>query len=281
MASDTHTRDLPVTRIQPITGWMPLNLGELWRYREMLYFLVWRDVKVRYKQTAIGMLWAIIRPFATMIVFSVVFGTFARIPSDDLPYPVFAYVALLPWTYFSSAVGASATGLVSNGGLIGKIYFPRLIIPLISVITPLADFAASFVILLGMMLWYGLVPTWNVLLLPVFLLCALLTALAVGIWLSTFHTRYRDVGYAVPFLLQAWMYASPVVYPVSLVPEPLRLIYSLNPMTGVIEGFRWALLGADAPDFGVIAVSMGMVLVLLVSGMAYFKRVEDTFADVI
>jgi len=260
---------------------LDLDLEALWEYRELLYFLVWRNVKVRYKQTVIGAGWVVLQPLLTMIIFTVIFSYLAKIPSDGLPYPIFAYTALLPWTYFSQAVGRTGGGLVGNANLISKVYFPRLIIPLASVVTPLVDLLLSFVILLGLMVWYGIAPTWGVVALPLFLFMALVTALAVGLFLSALNVKYRDVGYVIPFLTQFWMYASPVVYPVSLVPEQWRLLYSLNPMVGVIEGFRWALLGTQSPDFGVMAVSAVVVLALLFGGIVYFKHMERTFADVI
>ncbi|MGH6628621.1 MAG: ABC transporter permease, partial [Burkholderiales bacterium] len=228
----------------------------------MLYFLVWRDIKVLYKQTAIGASWALLQPLMTMIIFTVVFGNFAKIPSDGLPYPIFAYAALLPWTYFAQAIGRGGTSLVADARLISKVYFPRLIVPISAAVAPLVDFAIAFVLLLGMMVWFGITPTWGVLALPLFLLLAVVTALAVGLWLSALNVRYRDVGHAIPFLIQFWMYASPVAYPVSLVPDRWRLLYSLNPMAGVIEGFRWALLGNKSPDFIVMTISTTAVLAL-------------------
>ena len=271
----------PTVVIEPRSGLFDLDLEAVWEYRELLYFLVWRHVKVRYKQTAIGVAWVILQPLLTMMVFTVIFSYLVKIPSDGLPYPIFAYTALLPWTYFSQALTRGGGGLVSNANLISKVYFPRLLIPLASVVTPLVDFGLSFVILLGLMVWYGIVPTWGVLALPLFLLLALMTALAASLFLSALNVKYRDVGYVIPFLTQFWMYASPVIYPVSLVPEKWRLLYSLNPMVGVIEGFRWALLGTKSPDFRVIAVSASVVVMLLFGGIVYFKQSERTFADVI
>jgi lipopolysaccharide transport system permease protein len=256
-------------------------LAALWEFRELLYFLVWRNVKVRYKQTIIGSAWAIIQPLTTMIIFTLIFGHFAKIPSDGLPYSIFAYTALLPWNYFSQAVSRSSDSLVSNTNLVRKVYFPRLIILMAEVTSPLVDFLISFLALLVMMAWFGIAPGRGVLALPLFLLLALTTALAMGLWLSALNTRYRDVGHTVPFLIQIWMYASPVAYPVSLIPERWRLLYSLNPMVGVIEGFRWTLLGKEAPAFGVIAVSAAVVVALLLGGIIFFKRMEHTFADVI
>ena len=271
----------PVLVIQPRRVWFHLDLAALWQYRELLYFLVWRDVKVRYKQTAIGATWAILQPLMTMVIFTVIFGHFAKIPSDGLPYPIFAYTALLPWTYFASALNRSSASVVSEAHLISKVYFPRVILPLAGTVSGIIDFAVAFVLLLGMMIWYGIMPTWGIVALPLFLLLAFATALAVGLWCSALNVRYRDVGYTIPFLTQCWMYASPVAYPVSLVPENWRFFYSLNPMAGVIEGFRWALLGKQGPDFGVMAVSAVVVVVLLVGGLVFFRRMENTFVDVV
>lgn len=270
---------IPKLVIKPQRGLLELDLASLWEYRDLLYFLVWRDVKVRYKQTVIGVAWAILQPFTTMIIFTVVFGKLAKIPSDGLPYPVFAYTALLPWGYFSQALNRSGTSLVASSHLITKVYFPRLMIPLAAATTPAVDFAVSFSILLGLMAYYGITPTLNLLYLPFFMLLAILTALSVGLWLSPLNIRFRDVGYIIPFLTQIWMYASPVVYPVSLVPEAWRWAYSLNPMVGVIEGFRWALLGKENPAIAVIGVSASMVLIMFIGGVIFFKRMENTFAD--
>ncbi len=271
----------PLVVIQPTKGLFHLDLQAVWQYRELLYFLVWRDVKVRYKQTVIGAAWAIVQPLMTMVIFTVIFGTFAKIPSDGLPYPIFAYAALLPWNYFSQATSLSSASVVSNGSLIKKVYFARLIVPISAVLTPLVDFAIAFAVLLAMMAWFAIAPTGGVLALPCFVLLAMLTALAVGIWLSALNARYRDVGYVIPFLNQFWMFASPVIYPFSLVPDQWRLLYSLNPMVGVIEGFRWALLGKAAPNFEVMAASAVVVTVLLLGGIVYFKHMERIFADVI
>lgn len=267
--------------IQPTRSLFDLDLKAVWEYRELLYFLVWRDVKVRYKQTAIGVAWVILQPLLTMMVFTVIFGYLVRIPTDGLPYPLFVFTALLPWTYFSQALTRGGGGLVSNANLISKVYFPRLIIPLSSVVTPAVDFLLCFVVLVGLMVWYGVAPTWGVLALPLFLLLALLTALAFALLLSPIHVKYRDVGYVVPFLTQFWMFASPVIYPVELIPEKWRLLYSLNPMVGVIEGFRWALLGDQTPNFLAMVVSAVVVLVLLAAGVVCFRRGERTFADIV
>jgi lipopolysaccharide transport system permease protein len=268
-------------RIQPSRGWLSLELGELWKYRELLYFLAWRDVKVRYKQSLLGAGWAILQPLLTMVIFTFVFNKFAGVDSEGIPYPVFAYAALLPWQYFASAIGRSGVSLVNSSNLITKVYFPRLIVPLAAAIAPLVDFAVAFVILIAMMLFYGISPTRAVFTLPVFLLLAFITALAVSLWLSALNVRYRDVGYVIPFMVQAWMYISPVAYPSDLVPAQWRWLYGLNPMAGVIEGFRWALLGnGQVPDF-LIIISSGIVLVILVGGLIYFQHTEETFADVI
>src|SRR6266436_2921513 len=271
----------PVIRIEPSQGWFSLRLWQLLEYQELLYFLAWRDVKVRYKQTVIGVGWAVLQPVITMIVFTAIFGRFAKIPSDGLPYPIFSFSALIPWTYFATALNRSMASVVAESQLISKVYFPRLILPLAGTLAGIVDFSISLIVLLGMMVWYGVDITWWLLTLPAFMLFALLTALAVGLWLSALNVRYRDVGHAVPFLIQIWMFLSPVAYPVSLVPEKWRLLYSLNPMVGVIEGFRWALLGKESPDFKLIAVSTAVVVALLLGGLVYFKRIERTFADVV
>ncbi len=275
------TSDIPVTRIEPSRSWPSLNLKEIWEYRELLYFLIWRDVKVKYKQTIIGAGWAILQPLITMIVFTLVFKKIADIRSDNIPYPIFAYTALLPWNLFAGALNRSTVSLVAQVSLISKVYFPRLIIPLSATISGVVDFAIAFVLLVGMMFWYGIVPTAAVLSLPLFITIALVAALSVGLWLAALNVRYRDVGHTVPFLIQIWMFASPVAYPVSVIPEKWRLLYSLNPLAGVIEGFRWAMLGKESPDFVVIAISAIAMIALLFSGIVYFKRTERTFADLI
>jgi lipopolysaccharide transport system permease protein len=272
---------VPHIVIKPSKGLFHLSIMDIWHYRELLYFLTWRDVKVRYKQTAIGAGWAILQPLMTMAIFTAIFGNFAKISSDGLPYPIFAYTALLPWQYFAQAISRSVTSLVGSANLIRKVYFPRLIIPVAAVVAPLVDFAIAFTILAGMQVWYGISPTWGVLVLPCFLLLALLTALAVGLWLSALNAKYRDIGHAIPFLVQLWMYASPIAYSVSLIPEKWRPLYSLNPIVGVVEGFRWALLGNQSPDFSVIGISTIVVLALLIGGIIYFREMERTFGDVI
>ncbi len=271
----------PIVLIRPSKSLFHLDLQAVWQYRELLYFLIWRDVKVYYKQTVIGAAWAILQPLMSMVIFTIIFGNLAKIPSDGLPYPIFAYTALLPWNYFSQAIVRSGASLVRDANLISKVYFPRVIVPVSAAVGPLVDFAIAFVVLLGMMIWFGIAPTWGVLALPLFLLLAVVTALAVGLWLSALNVRYRDVGHTIPFLTQFWLFASPVAYPVSLVPERWRLLYSLNPMAGVIEGFRWALLGKEGPDFGVMAASAVVVMLLFISGIFYFRQMEETFADVV
>jgi lipopolysaccharide transport system permease protein len=270
----------PSTIIRPSSGFPTLDLPALWEYRELLYFLTWRDVKVRYKQTALGAAWAVIQPLFTMVVFSLFFGHLAKIPSDGVPYPLFSYAALLPWTYFAFALGGASNSLVGSANLISKVYFPRLVIPISSVLAGLLDFAIAFVVLIALMLWYGAYPTPAIALLPFFLLLSLVTALGVGLWLSALNVQYRDVRYVIPFLTQAWLFLTPVAYPSSLLDEPWRTLYGLNPMVGVVEGFRWALLGTNPPG-PMIAVSALVSVILLMTGALYFRRMERTFADVV
>ena len=273
--------DIPVIRIEPSTSRLPLKLNELWDYRELLYFLVWRDVKVRYKQTAIGAVWAVLQPLMTMIIFTLVFDKFAKVPSNGLPYPIFSFAALLPWTYFSKALNQSILSVVTNSNLVTKIYFPRLILPISAVLSGIIDFGIAFVFFLVLMVWYGILPGWGMLLLPCFVIFTMLTALSISLWLAVWNVRYRDIGQAIPFLIQIWMFVSPVAYPVSVVPERWRLLYNLNPMAGVIEGFRWALTGSENPPFFPIVISAIIVCVLLYGGIYFFRRMEDTFADVV
>jgi lipopolysaccharide transport system permease protein len=270
-----------VTVIKPSRGWVSLKLRELWDYRELLYFLTWRDIKVRYKQTVLGASWAIIQPFFTMVVFSLFFGRLAKIPSDNIPYPIFSYAALVPWTFFANGLTQASNSLVGSANLIKKVYFPRLAVPIATVLSGVVDFVLAFVVLLGMMFWYGIAPTASVLWLPVFLLLALVTSLGVGLWLSAMNVQFRDVRYIVPFLTQFWLFATPIAYPSSLLSEPWRTVYGLNPMVGVVEGFRWALLGANTAPGPIIIVSSIAALILLVSGTFYFRRMEKTFADVV
>jgi lipopolysaccharide transport system permease protein len=271
----------PVMRITPPSGWWALPLGELWNYRELLYFFVWRDIKIRYKQTAIGAAWAVLQPFLTMLIFSLFFGRLAHIPSEGLSYPIFYYSALLPWMYFASALQSATNTIVENQRLITKVYFPRLALPLSAVLSGLVDFGISFLMFIAMMIYYRIHPTAAALWLPLFLLLAVLTALGVGLWLSALNAIYRDVRYVLPFLVQFWMFASPVAYPSSLVPEKWRWLYGLNPMAGVIEGFRWSLAGNGEPPSRLIFVSAGVVLLVLLSGVVFFQRMETTVADVV
>lgn len=270
----------PVTLIRPGRGALRVNTREIWEARELLYFLVWRDAKVRYKQTVLGVLWGLLQPLLTMAVFAVFFGRLAGMPSDGVPYPLFAFTALVPWTYFATALGNGAASLVGSQHLVSKVYFPRLIIPIASVITPAIDFALAFALLVAMLFWYGIVPGAALAAVPLFGLLAVATALAAGLWFAALNVEYRDVRYVLPFALQFWMFATPVAYPASLVPEAWRVWYGLNPMATVVEGFRWALLGSPAPG-GMAVVSVTVVVIALAGGLAYFRRLEGTFADVI
>lgn len=272
---------IQVIRIEPSKGWVALQLQELWAYRELLYFLIWRDVKVRYKQTALGAAWAIIQPIFTMIVFSIFFGRLGKIPSDGIPYPLFTLAALVPWTFFSQGLSQASNSLVGSSNLIKKVYFPRLSIPIASVSSGLIDLSIAFLVLLGMMTYYGVFPTVHVVWLPLLLILTLVTSLGVSLWLSALNVKFRDVRHVLPFLTQLWLFATPIAYPSSLLSEPWRTLYSLNPMVGVIEGFRWALLGADTAPGPMVIVSALAALAILVSGTFYFRRLERTFADLI
>jgi lipopolysaccharide transport system permease protein len=272
---------LPHHVIEPDAGWMPLQLVELWRYRELVYFLTWRDISVRYKQTLLGAAWAIIQPVFTMIVFSIFLGGLAKVPSDGLPYPLFAFCALVPWTYFSYALTHGANSLVDNANLVTKVYFPRILIPLSAVLGGLPDLVIAFLVLVAMMAFYGIHLTAAVLWLPLLVGLALLTAFAVTLWLSALNVHYRDFRYTIPFMVQLWLFATPVAYPSSLIPPAWRILYGINPMAGVIEGFRWSLLGIGHGPGLMLAVSAGIVATLLVSGLFYFKRVEGRFADIV
>jgi lipopolysaccharide transport system permease protein len=273
--------EVSVLRIEPSSGWVSLKLRELWEFRELLYFLAWRDIKVRYKQTLLGAAWAILQPLLTMVVFSIFFGRLAKIPSDGVPYPIFSYVALVPWTFFAHGLNEASNSLVGSANLIKKVYFPRLAIPVAAVLSGVIDFLLAFLVLVGMMLYYGLVPTINTLWLPGFLLLTLITSLGVGLWLSALNVKFRDVRYTVPFVVQFWLFATPVAYPSSLLSEPWRTLYGLNPMVGVVEGFRWALLGTVTQPGAIIVVSSFAALAMLVSGAFFFRRMEKTFADIV
>jgi lipopolysaccharide transport system permease protein len=277
----TDPDPIPKIRIEPSDGWSALKLLDIWRRRDLVYLFVWRDLKVRYKQTILGAAWAVIQPVVTMVIFSIIFGRLAGMPSDGSPYPIFTFTALLPWYYFSSSLSRVTHSVVAEAHLISKIYFPRLIVPLSGVVGGLVDFAVSFFVLLAMMIWFGLIPTWTVLALPLFLLLVAATALGVGLWLSALNVRYRDIGHVMPFVIQCWFFASPIIYPTTMIPEKWRLLYSLNPLVGVVEGFRWALLGKQAPKLDVLAASAVGVAAALVTGTLYFTRVERTFADTV
>jgi lipopolysaccharide transport system permease protein len=266
--------------IKPLRGWMPINLGELWVYRELLYFLVWRDIKVRYKQTILGAAWAVLQPFMMMVVFTLFFGKFMKVPREGISYPLFAYSALLPWMLFSEGISRSVNSVVQDANLIKKVYFPRLIMPVSGIISPLVDFSFAFLVFLALQFYFGFAPTIKILLLPVFLLLALITALAVGLWLSAINVQYRDVRYTIPFLIQFWFFASPVVYSSTSLPKSWQWMYGLNPMVGVIEGFRWVLLGTEPPR-PLMIVSLTIVMIILISGAFYFRRMEKVFADVV
>jgi lipopolysaccharide transport system permease protein len=277
----TAETEVPVVYLRPPKGWSALNLRDLWFYRELIYFMTWRDIKVRYKQAVLGISWAILQPLLTMVIFSIIFGNLAKLPSEGLAYPLFSFAGLLPWDLFAMALQRSSTSLVSNANLLTKVYFPRLVIPFSSILAALVDFALAFLVMLGLMVYYKVWLTWNILWLVPLALLAMVTAMSVGIWLSALNVQYRDVQQMVPFLINAWMYASPVAYSAGLIPQgKWQIIYGLNPMAGVIQGFRWALLGGNPPD-KLLIISIVVVIVLLVSGLFYFRRMERTFADTV
>lgn len=280
-AGDPGLSNTPYTRIEPSAGWVALRLPDLWQYRELLYFLTWRNVKVRYKQTALGAAWAVLQPLLGMLIFTIFFGRLAKMPSDGIPYPLFSYAGLVPWTAFANALTQSSASLVDNGQVIKKVYFPRLCVPISAVLAVTIDFLIAFTVLLGMMAYYGVQLTANIAWLPLFALLAMITSLGVGFWLSALNVKYRDVRYIVPFLSQLWMFSTPIVYSSSLLPEPWRTIYGLNPMVGVVEGFRWALLGTQTQPGPMVAVSSAAALAVLVSGAFYARRTEKTFADIV
>jgi lipopolysaccharide transport system permease protein len=283
----SSTADIPGSRlpttveIRPDRGWLDLDLSAVWRFRELLVVLMMRDIQVLYKQALLGAGWAILQPVFAVTIFTIVFGYFARMPSEGIPYPLFAFAGVLPWTYFAEAVRRSATGLVTDSELIRKIYFPRLIMPLANVVTPLLDFCIAFVILLILMAFYGIAPSWKFLLVPPLMIIAALLALSIGLWLAPINVRFRDIKHTLPFMIQIWMYASPIVYPLSMVPAQYQWAYSLNPMVGVIEGFRWAVFNQGEPNFTALGISGVMIIFLLAGGLVFFRRMERSFADVI
>jgi lipopolysaccharide transport system permease protein len=273
--------DVPITHIRPLKGWMPLRLSELWEYRDLLRLLAWRDIRVRYRQTALGVAWAVLQPLMTMTMFTLFFGRLAKIPSDGLPYPVFSFAALVPWGFFSASLSQASNSLVGSANLIKKVYFPRLVVPVSCLGSPLMDCCCASVVLFGLMAWYRIVPTHNVIWLPALVVLAITTSLGASLWLSAFNVRYRDVRHMVPFLTQFWLFATPIAYPSSLLSEPWRTLYGLNPMAGVVEGFRWALLGSATAPGPILAMSAVASSVLLITGAFYFRRMEATFADVL
>jgi lipopolysaccharide transport system permease protein len=270
-----------IVRIEPSKGWVSLKLRELWEYRELLYFLIWRDVKVRYKQTILGGSWAIIQPFFTMVVFSLFFGKLAKVPSDGIPYPIFTFAALVPWMFFANGLNQASNSLVGNSNLIKKVYFPRLSMPIALVLGGLIDFVLAFLMLIVMMFYYRMTPTVNVVWLPFFVILTVMTSLGASLWLSAMYVQFRDVRHIIPFLTQIWLFATPIAYPSSLLEEPWRTVYGINPMVGVVEGFRWALLGTQTAPGPTIAFSIIVAIGLLLSGAFYFRRMEKTFADVV
>jgi lipopolysaccharide transport system permease protein len=269
------------TVIEPPKGWIALNFRELWRYRDLLSLLVWRDFSCRYRQSVLGIGWAVVRPVLSVLVFTAIFGMVAQLPSDGLPYPLFSFAAMLPWLYFSTALTNATNSVVSGSAIVTKVYFPRLILPLASIASGLAEVAIQLILLLGLMLWYGVLPKWTVLFVPLFLLECMIVSLAVGLWLTALNVKYRDIGQLVPFVVQIWMYLTPIVYSSNMVPERWRPLYSLNPMVGVVDGFRWAMFGQSTPSWTMLAISTSVILLLLTTGLYYFRRVEETFADII
>jgi lipopolysaccharide transport system permease protein len=276
-----ETKTRPMVRIQQTSGWTSLKLKDIWEYRELLAIFVWRDLKVRYRQTVIGALWAIVQPLLTMVIFSIFFGRLAGVPSDNIPYPIFSYAALVPWTFFANSILLGSNSLIMHSEMIKKIYFPRLTMPLAAMLAGLVDFMLAFIILLGMMLYYGFMPTINIIWFPFFVLLAMMTSLGVSLWFSALNVQFRDVRYIVPFIMQAWLFATPVAYPSSLLSQPWHTLYGLNPMVGVVEGFRWALLGTNTAPGPVFFVSFLVAFLIFISGLYYFRKAEKIFADVI
>lgn len=279
-AQNHKASSIPVTRIQPSYGWTSLQLGQLWEYRELLGFLAWRDVQVRYKQTALGVSWVILQPLLTTLIFTVIFGNLARLPSENIPYAIFTMAGLVPWNFFAGAITRSSSSLVGNANLVSKVYFPRLVIPIAGVLSGLIDLAIVLILLFVLMLVFGRAPTLAIITLPLFVLLTVAAGLGVGLWLAALNVRYRDVAYLVPFLTQFWLYATPVVYSASMIPSQWRFLYGLNPMAGVIEGFRWMLFGTDL-SWPLLYVSITVIIALLISGAFFFRRVERTFADIL
>jgi lipopolysaccharide transport system permease protein len=273
--------DLKTIHIKPSKGWAALDLKDLWIYRELVYFMTWRDLKIRYKQTLLGASWAVLQPFLTMVVFSIFFGGLAKVPSDNVPYPIFAFTALVPWTLFTKALLDASKSLVSSSHIITKIYFPRIILPLATILAGIVDFFIAFIVLIGMMFFYQIMPTSNIWTLPFFLLLALVTALGVGLWLAALNVLYRDINYATHFITQFWMFVTPIAYSSTMIPDKWKLVYSLNPMAGVVNGFRWALLGIGEGPGADLMVSVLVAIILLISGLIYFKRTERLFADMV
>jgi lipopolysaccharide transport system permease protein len=278
---DTLAHSSTSVEIQPSRGIFDLELIAAWRYRDLLIVLILRDIQVLYKQAAIGVAWAIVQPIIAVIIFTIIFGYFARMPSEGIPYPIFAFAAVLPWTYFAEAVRRGGSGLVADSELVAKVYFPRIIIPLARVIAPLLDFVIAFIVLLAAMIWFGVMPSWRLVAVPPLIAVAALLALAIDLWLGPINVRFRDVQHTLPFMLQIWMYATPIVYPLSIVPAQWKWLYSLNPMVGVIEGFRWAIFGKGDPNVAAIGLSLSMISIILIGGLIFFKRMERSFADVI
>ena len=277
----SQNTELPKTRIEPSKGWSSIDFREVWEYRELFYFLVWRDIKVRYKQTILGASWAIIQPLFTMVIFSLFFGRLAQVPSDGVPYPIFSFAALVPWTFFANSVTNASNSLVVSSNMLKKVYFPRITLPMSSVFSGLVDFSLAFIVLLVMMAFFGIAPTSNIVWVPFLLVLAIITALGTSFWLSSMNVQFRDVRYTIPFLIQAWLFLTPVAYPSSLLEEPWKTLYALNPMVGVVEGFRWALLGTDTAPGPMVAASTVVAIILLISGAFYFRRMEKHFADVV
>lgn len=282
---EMEKNQIPITYLKPPKGLIALNLRDLWEYRELIYFLTWRDIKVRYKQTLLGFTWVVLQPVINMVVFTILFGELLKVPTGGIPYPIFSFAALLPWTYFASSLTRSSTTLVGSANLISKVYFPRMVIPISGVISGFIDFAISFLILIIMMLVYKIIPTWNLLFLPFLLILAMLTALGFGLWLSALNVRFRDINHLVPFIIEIWKYATPVIYGSTLIPEKFRFLLGLNPLTGVVEGFRWAILGGKYVETfnpgPLFSISILITFVVLVSGIIFFRNTERTFADII